>query len=413
MTRLGGSEPDRAAWRLVALLWFCGFFNYADRQAIFSVFPALQAEFGLDDQAKGMIGSAFMVVYAGMSPFAGAVVDRFSRRWLVAGGLAVWSLICVLTGTAQGFFGLLFYRAAEGLGESFYFPASMSLISAYHGPGTRSRAMSLHQTSVYAGTALGGLLAGWLGQHAGWRAPFWVLGLTGLVYAAWLPGRLAEPKPAGVAGSDHHASWRAGLVAMVRTPSAVALMAAFAAANFVAMALLSWMPDHVHRRFGLNLTGSAAVASLFLPTANLVGALVGGRLADALARRYAGGRMWVQAGGLVLGAPCVFVVGRTDWLPLAAAALVGIGLGKGLYDANIFASLYDRVAPSVRGAAAGVMNTVGWLGASLAPWVIGSASERVGLGQAMGATAWVYLVGAGLAGLAAVLAACEARVRRS
>jgi MFS family permease len=400
--------PTRAAWRVVGLLWFCGFFNYADRQAVFSVLPALRAEFGLDDTAKGMIGSAFMVVYAGMSPFSGAIVDRFSRRWLVAGGLAVWSVICALTGTARGFGSLLFYRAAEGLGESFYFPASMSLISAHHGPATRSRAMSVHQTSVYAGTAFGGLLAGWLGQHLGWRAPFWVLGIAGLAYAAWLPSRLVDPRREEGVG-DRGPGWRYGMAAMFRTPSALALMAAFAGANFVAMALLAWMPDYVHRRFGLDLTGSAAVASLFMPIANLVGALLGGRLADTLAGRHAGGRMLVQAGGLILGAPCVFLVGSTGSLPVAALALVGIGLGKGLYDANIFASLYDRVAPSVRGAAAGVMNTVGWLGASLAPVVIGSASDRVGLGVAIAATGWVYVVGAGLAGTAAALSSRESR----
>ncbi len=405
------SKPNSGGpWRVVALLWFCGFFNYADRQAVFSVLPALKTEFGLDDTAKGLIGSAFMVVYAVMSPFSGAVVDRFSRRWLVAGGLAVWSVICMLTGTARGFRDLLFYRAAEGLGESFYFPASMSLLSAYHGPATRSRAMSTHQTSVYAGTAFGGLLAGWLGQHFGWRAPFWVLGAVGLAYAAWLPSRLVEPKrqpsaePAAIA-------WRAGILAMLRTPSALALLAAFAGANFVAMALLSWMPDFVHRRYGLDLTGSAAVASLFMPIANLVGALLGGLLADRAAARSPAGRMVVQASGLLLGTPCVFLIGSTRSLPVLILALIGIGLGKGIYDANIFASLYDRVAPEVRGAAAGLMNTIGWAGGSLAPVLIGSASDRIGLGSAIAATAWVYLVAALLAATAGWLARREAAVR--
>ena len=55
---------------------------------------------------------------------------------------------------------LVFFRAAEGLGESFYFPASMSVLADYHGPRTRSRAMSFHQTSVYLGTAGGWFLGG-------------------------------------------------------------------------------------------------------------------------------------------------------------------------------------------------------------------------------------------------------------
>ena len=60
---------------------------------------------------------------------------------------------------------LLFFRAAEGLGETFYFPASMSLISDYHGKRTRSRAMGTHQTSVYIGTIAGGFFGGLIGQY--------------------------------------------------------------------------------------------------------------------------------------------------------------------------------------------------------------------------------------------------------
>ena len=68
-------------WLVVGLLWFCGFFNYADRQAVNSVFPLLEKEFSLSDLQLGMLGSAFMIVYASNSPFAGYVVDRVSRRF--------------------------------------------------------------------------------------------------------------------------------------------------------------------------------------------------------------------------------------------------------------------------------------------------------------------------------------------
>ena len=137
------------------MLWFCGFFNYADRQALSAVFPLLKGEFGISDPQLGTLSSAFMLVYALTSPFTGYAVDRLSRRFLIAAGLAFWSLICVATGLARSFLQLVFCRAAEGLGESFYFPASMSVLADYHGPRTRSRAMSLHQTSVYLGTAGG------------------------------------------------------------------------------------------------------------------------------------------------------------------------------------------------------------------------------------------------------------------
>ena len=97
-----GSHPHYP-WFVVGLLWFCGFFNYADRQAVFSVFPLLKAEFGLTKTQLGLLGSVFMVVYAVASPFTGYLVDRFSRRLLIAVGLTFWSVICAATAFSRNF----------------------------------------------------------------------------------------------------------------------------------------------------------------------------------------------------------------------------------------------------------------------------------------------------------------------
>ena len=69
----------RYKWWVVFMLWFVCFFNYADRQAIFAVFPTLRAEFGFDTVELGLIGSAFMWVYAGAAPAARARPARTSR----------------------------------------------------------------------------------------------------------------------------------------------------------------------------------------------------------------------------------------------------------------------------------------------------------------------------------------------
>src|SRR5437763_7493232 len=100
------SEPPPAAppvsptykWSVVLMLWFICFFNYADRQAIFSVFPKLQEEFGFDKVRLGLIGAAFMWVYAFGAPFAGFIGDRVRRKSLILGGCLFWSCITVMTG---------------------------------------------------------------------------------------------------------------------------------------------------------------------------------------------------------------------------------------------------------------------------------------------------------------------------
>src|SRR5436189_3661909 len=80
-------------WFVVFMLWFICFFNYADRQAIFSVFPILEKEFGLANWQLGIVGSAFMWVYAALAPVAGIIGDRFRRKTLILWGLAFWSLV--------------------------------------------------------------------------------------------------------------------------------------------------------------------------------------------------------------------------------------------------------------------------------------------------------------------------------
>ena len=74
-------------WKVVAMLWAISFFNYADRQAIFSVFPLLKKEFGLDPVWLGLLGSSFAWVYGLCAPFAGAIVDRVRRKSAILGGL--------------------------------------------------------------------------------------------------------------------------------------------------------------------------------------------------------------------------------------------------------------------------------------------------------------------------------------
>ena len=116
-------------WWVVGMLWLISFFNYADRQAIFSVLPLIQREMHLNEVQIGWLAAAFAWVYGLGAPFAGMVVDRVRRKSAILGGLQAWSLICMATVLSWDFKHLVFWRAAEGIGETFYYPASMSLIS--------------------------------------------------------------------------------------------------------------------------------------------------------------------------------------------------------------------------------------------------------------------------------------------
>jgi MFS family permease len=343
----------------------------------------------------GLLGSSFAWTYGILGPFSGNLVDRVQRKKAVIGGLYIWSVIAACTSLARGFHQLLGFMASEAVGESVYFPASMSMISDYHGPETRSRAMGTHQTSVYVGTIAGGFFAGLIGEHYGWRWSFVVFGFLGMILGLFLLRWLREPRrtAAHMGSGGEKLSLPQFFRILGRTPAAMLLLGGFCCANFVAMVLLSWMPKFLYDRFGLSVALAGLSATLFVQVASMCGSPLGGWLADRRRTRHRGGRIAVQSAALLCGAPFVLICSQTTSMTILAAALAGWGLFKGIYDANIFASMYDVIPPEARGTAAGVMNMVGWLGGGAAPVTIGILAEQVGLSMALGCTTGVYLLG--------------------
>ncbi len=363
----------------------------------------------------GLLGSSFAAVYGVTAPLAGIMVDRVRRKAAILGGLRVWSVICIATAASRSFVQLLFFRAAEGLGETIYFPASMSMIGDYHGRDTRSRAMGTHQTSVYVGTIAGGFFSGLIGQKYGWRWSFIVFGTAGLALSFILSRFLIEPSRGAADRADAGlrripplaldaaaTSAREGapgisflqfLRLIVSRPSLALCMLAFLCQNFTTMVLFTWMPTLLYRKFNLGLAAAGLTATLYVQTASMIGSPLGGWLADLLRMRMRGGRMLLQAIAAGFEVPCVIVSALTGSRTMLVFGLLLWGLFKGPYEANIFASVFDVVPPQARGTAAGLMNTVGWLaGAGTAPVVVGVLAGCIGLDRAVAVTAAAYAV---------------------
>lgn len=391
-------------WWVVFMLWFVCFFNYADRQAIFSVFPLLKQEMGLSDVQLGIVGAAFMWVYAGFGAIAGIVGDRFQRKTLIIGGLIFWSLVTIGTALSTDYVHLVICRALEGFGEAFYFPASMSLLSDYHSKETRSKAMSFHQSSVYAGTIAGGTVAGFMGQYYGWHTSFYLFGGLGVLLGVVLLGFLKEPVRGQAEvheeiedGSHVLLDLKQGNIfdsikQVFKQPMVWILVAVFVGANFVASIFLTWMPSFLYNKFNMSLSMAGLNATFYLQMASVLGVISGGFLADKLVKTYRGGRMMAQSIGLIMGVPFIFLAGWTLSIPILILALIGFGYFKGLYDANIWASLHDVVKPKNRATAVGFMNSIGWFGGGIAPIAIAYASTKYGMSASISATSALYLV---------------------
>jgi MFS family permease len=400
-------------WLVVFMLWWVCFFNYADRQAIFSIFPTLESEFGFSKFQLGLIGSAFMWVYAFGAPLAGVLGDRLRRKDLILGGCLFWSFITAATGWCTQLWHFITVRALEGFGETFYFPASMSLVSDYHGPKTRSRAISLHQSSVYLGTIAGSWWGAWTAQYFEWQNGFYVLGATGMVLALVLYLSLKEPRrgQADVAAPGPTLSFMETLREVAKRPTVWLLMAAFVCANSVGVVFLTWTPTFLVEKFHFKLAAAGLSGTVYIHLASAVSAPIAGFVADRLALRIRGGRILVQMVGTLVGSVFVALVGSTPDMNTLLLAMTLFGLCKGLYDSNIFAALFDFVEPPLRSTMAGMLNTVGWAGGALGPIAIGYLAEHGRhtrpIDNMSEAIAWcgaVYLCAAMLLGAAFVFA---------
>jgi MFS family permease len=384
-------------WELLLWLSLAFFFNQADRQIFHVVMPLIKADLGLSDVQLGLVASVFSAVLAVTVPFAGYAGDAWSRSRIVTGSLLAWSVASFLTGFAPGFLYFVLIRSiATGVGEGFHAPAAYALISQHHSE-TRARAMSIHQTSVYAGVVASGALAGYVGERFGWRSAFWIFGGAGVLLAAVMARRLRWTAPVAAPGG-----WdlRAAFAILLRTPSALLLSVAFCSMVFVNVASLAWMPTYLHERFSMSVAEAGFASMFYLHAAAFAGVLGSGRLSDRLALRAPSLRAAMQTAGLLGWAPFLFLLSvAPDW-PVACIALVGTGLFRGVYEANIYAALHDVVPARFHSTASSAMIASAYLIACAAPVALAAVKQQAGLAAGIGWLAVVLLPGAAAAFLA-------------
>jgi MFS family permease len=346
-----------------------------------------------------LLGSSFFWVFAILVPVAGSLGDVLSRKNLIVLALLLWSTATFLSGLVGGFALLLVFRALTGTGEAFYYPAANSMISDYHGQPTRALAMGIHQTSVYLGIIVSGTLAGYIGEKYGWRWAFLSFGVAGILLALAArrllrePGRgqsdLAEIREE-IAAPQELPLW-SRIVESFHSPTALVFMAAFMGMKLVDAAYLTWMPTLLYRKFSMTLAGAGFHATFWHHAGAMLGVLLGGRTADRLALRSRVSRPAVQVAGLLLGAPFIFLLGWSNSIWVVFTSLGLFGIFRGLYDSNLFASLYEVVRPEARATATGIMIAVAFLGGGCSPLLIGWLSGHTNLGLALASTSAFYI----------------------
>ena len=361
------------------------------------ILPALGKDLALSSVQLGLVGSVFIATNALLVPVAGFLGDALSRKRIVVVSLFAWSLATLCTGSEADCSALSLYAAWHGRGEAFFFPSAVAMLSAEHA-STRARALSLLQTSVYAGLIASGWIGGAIAARWGWRAVFWIFGALGLALSvcrwrfasgtsAASPGRNAshdQRKPASDPVHPYGALRRARLQRDDFRQRRLSGLDAELSCTSVFICL-SPRP------------GLPACSSIMLFA--FLGVLLGGAVSDRLAPARPQIRLEIQGIRACSPARLFFYLlgsGHRRWRS-SMAALAGFGFFRGLYDSNTYPAFYSVIPPRFHSAASGLLISFAFLVGSIAPVALGKAKEAIGLAQGLSALSLVYVLGALLA----------------
>lgn len=372
-------RKQRSAGFILGILFAINLLNFFDRQLISVAAEPIRKQWGLSDSQIGWLGTAFTLLYAVVGVPLGRLSDRSKRSRLLGLGIGLWSLLTAASGFAWNFASLFLARLGVGVGEASCAPAGNSLIGDLYPAARRALALSIFMVGLPVGVFLGNSIGGALAAAYGWRSPFFVACIPGLMLAP-VAFRMPETKRGASelspgAARVHQGSpyWR-----VLKIPTMGWIIISGALFNFNAYAINLFMPAFLSRYHGLNLKDANIAAGLVLGGFGVPGLLAGGWVVDRLRKVRRNARLLTPAIALLIGAACnYFALNLRSGEVAYFVALTGVGLMLGyVYYPGVYAAIQDVVEPSLRGTAMAMYFFAMYLlGGSFGPVLTGRVSD--------------------------------------
>ena len=383
-------------WIVVGLLWVVALLNYMDRQMLSTMREAMQIDIAELESAVnfGRLMAIFLWIYGCISPFAGAIADRISRKWLIIGSLAVWSGVTLAMGFCTTYNQIYVLRALMGISEALYIPAGLSLIADYFTGSSRSLAVGIHMTGLYLGQAVGGFGAT-IAAAFSWQQTFLCFGIAGVAYAAllaiMLEDRRNEKSECGPDAAEPPAKepvWKS-FALIFSNISFWTILFFFAASSLPGWSTKNWLPTLFAESLGIPMSQAGPLSTITIAVSSFFGVLIGGSLSDNWVRKNIRGRIYTSAIGLAMMIPALVFIGLGNGLVSAIGAGVCFGVGYGMFDTNNMPILCQFVSSRHRATAYGIMNMTGVFFGALITQVLGRWADKgnLGLGFALMAAA--------------------------
>jgi predicted MFS family arabinose efflux permease len=372
--------PPKVTRYALAMLTVAYAFNFIDRQILVIIQESIKLEMGLSDAQLGLLsGFSFALVYiiAGI-PIA-YWADRGNRRNIISLAVGVWSGMTAVSGFATNYLQLMLARVGVGIGEAGGSPPAHSMISDYYAPNQRGTAMGIYSAGLHGGIFVGFLLGGFINEWLGWRAAFMVVGLPGVAFAVLFRLTVTEP-PRGrwesQEAADYRPSLRETLQLLIRYRSFWYLATAAGLTAFIGYGTGNFAPSFLMRSHGLSVSEVGVLMAFAGGGSGLVGTLLGGVLADRLAKRDPRWYLWLPVFAGCVGLPLAFPYLLMDDLRVVVVLLFVVNMMINTYLGPCLAISHTLVPPRMRALTSAVLFFVlNLIGLGMGPLATGMLSD--------------------------------------
>lgn len=374
-------------WIVVGLLWIVALLNYMDRQMLSTMRDAMQIDISELESAVnfGRLMAIFLWIYGLVSPFAGAIADRVSRKWLIIASLGVWSAVTTLMSFCTNYNEIFWLRALMGVSEALYIPAALSLIADYHTGKSRSFAIGIHMTGLYLGQAVGGFGAT-LAAAFSWQQTFHWFGVIGIAYAVLLMVLLYEKRDVAQenisATPEQKIPVLKGFGMIFSNMAFWVILFFFASTSLPGWATKNWLPTLFADSLNTPMSQAGPISTITIALSSFLGILAGGPLSNKWVKRNVKGRVYTSAIGLAMMIPALILLGLGKGMFAAVAAGLFFGIGYGMFDTNNMPILCQFVPSKLRATAYGIMNMTGVMMGAVCTQILGKWAEGGNLGLA-------------------------------
>jgi MFS family permease len=376
--------PDRQAKIGLAFLLLIGFINYIDRAAFGVLHVPIKSELHLSDSQLGVLtGIAFFIPYCLFAMPLGRLADLWSRKYVLALGLLLWSAVTGLTGFVQAFAVLLLLRVGLAIGESAFMPASYSMLADYFAPNWRGRAIAMLALAYPIGSMLGIFGAGMLAEQFSWRAVFWIFGALGVALVPVFlmivrePARGAHRELDGTHGTSTLPTPSIGdaLRTLARVRPLLFMAIAAGLQTYVAAVVIAWNVPFFMRVHDASLSHVSFVFAIITGIGGTIGTFAAGYVGDRLGSRNRRWYLWMPALTCLITVPALLAQLLAPSLVVAFVLAGVVASVVTAFSPPMYAIAQSLVPPNLRALATSVIATCVAIGGALGPTLTGLLSD--------------------------------------